>query len=82
MVGLLWFDDSGRDLVEKVKPAVRRYVEKFGRPPAVCYVHPSALDSPVTVLDVDGVVLRVEAREWVLRHHLLVGVEDDGTSAV
>lgn len=45
MIGLLWFDDDpNRDLKQKVGNAARRYTEKFGRQPTVCYVHPSMLD--------------------------------------
>lgn len=44
MRGLLWFDDDPRRSVgEKAAAAARRYVEKFGRLPNVCYVHPSML---------------------------------------
>ncbi|MCX7855170.1 MAG: hypothetical protein N2556_04200 [Anaerolineae bacterium] len=77
MIGLLWFDDSPqRSLQEKVKQAARRYAEKFGRPPNVCYVHPSALNG-ATVVDIGGHRLRVEARRSVLRDHFLIGVCDD-----
>ncbi len=55
---ILWFDDSSQSLKDKVKPAVRRYVERFGRPPSVCYVHPSMLDGAgdgqVLDLELDG----------------------------
>jgi hypothetical protein len=45
--GLLWYDDSSqRDLGEKVRLAARRYKRKFGVSPDVCYVHPSALNTP------------------------------------
>jgi len=42
--GLLWFDDSPRTpLASKVDHAMRRYREKFGRTPNICYVHPRTL---------------------------------------
>ena len=42
--GWLWFDDSPRiTLQEKVERAARRYTERFGRAPTVCYVHPKTL---------------------------------------
>ncbi len=45
MIGLLWFDDDpNRDLKQKVGNAAKRYAEKFGRQPTVCYVHPSMLN--------------------------------------
>jgi len=42
--GLLWFDDNPRvPLATKIENAARRYREKFGKPPDVCYVHPQTL---------------------------------------
>ena len=74
MIGLLWFDESGT-LEQRVERAVRRYTEKFGRRPTVCYVHPSMLnDGPVLVAGV-----RVVPRRATLRDHFFVGVEDEDT---
>ncbi|HEY74685.1 MAG TPA: hypothetical protein G4O00_00700 [Thermoflexia bacterium] len=71
--GLLWFDDDPkRSLAQKVGRAVRRYRQKFGRPPNVCYVHPSLLDGKVR--RVDGVM--VLPLPSVLRHHFWVGVKE------
>ena len=42
--GLLWFDDDRKaPLAAKVEKAARRYREKFGRSPNVCYVNPVTL---------------------------------------
>jgi len=42
--GLLWFDDNRKvPFVDRVEKAARRYREKFGRSPDVCYVHPMTL---------------------------------------
>lgn len=42
--GLLWFDDNPKlPFVTKVENAVRRYRERFGRSPDMCYVHPETL---------------------------------------
>ena len=71
--GLLWYDDSGRDLADKVGLAVRRYRQKFGTPPDACYVHPSALKDNGRVKEVGGV--RVMALPSVLRHHFWLGQE-------
>jgi hypothetical protein len=47
-VGLLWYDDDpGHDLAEKIGRAARRYRQKFGASPNICYVHRSVL-SPST----------------------------------
>ncbi len=43
-VGLLWYDDDpGHDLAEKIGRAARRYRQKFGASPNICYVHRSVL---------------------------------------
>lgn len=42
--GLLWFDDNPKvPLAAKIDNAARRYREKFGRAPNVCYVNPRTL---------------------------------------
>ena len=72
---LLWYDDDPKlDLAEKIRRAARRYKQKFGTDPDVCYVHPSALDGDGRLTKVDGV--RVASRSTVLRHHFWVGQED------
>jgi hypothetical protein len=42
--GLLWYgDDPGRELAEKIGRAAKRYRQKCGALPDVCYVHPLAM---------------------------------------
>jgi len=42
--GLLWFDDNPRlPIAAKIEKAARRYRERFGRSPNICYVHPQTL---------------------------------------
>ncbi len=84
MIGLLWFDDDPkRDLKQKVGDAARRYTEKFGRQPTVCYVHPSMLngladgDTSAISLEVGGLHLRVIPRRTVLRHHFFISEGGD-----
>ncbi len=85
MVGLLWFDDDPkRGLKQKVENAARRYREKFGRNPVVCYVHPSMLGEPLPdsgssslSIEVNGFHLRVVPRRSVLRYHLWLAEEDE-----
>ena len=75
--GLLWYDDTpDRILADKIMPAVRRYREKFGVAPNVCFVHVSELDSEQQV---DGV--RVSSRPTVLRHHFWIGREEVNVEA-
>jgi hypothetical protein len=73
--GLLWYDDNpGRDLAEKIGPAARRYRQKFGASPNVCYVHPSAMSDNGKAQKVDG--LHVAPLPSVLRHHFWLGREE------
>lgn len=72
--GLLWFDASpGRDLADKIGQAARRYRQKYGVEPNLCYVHPSALSDGDKVKKVGEV--RVSSRPTVLVHHFWIGVE-------
>jgi hypothetical protein len=79
--GLLWYDDNPeRDLAEKIGRAARRYRQKFGYSPDVCYVHPSAL-SGWSTSDGNGKVQKmggvcVSSKPSVLRHHFWVGREE------
>jgi len=78
--GLLWYDDDpGRELAEKIGRAARRYRQKFGATPDVCYVHPLALGG-----NGDGEArkvgqVRVTPLPSVLRHHFWLGREKTRT---
>ncbi|RLC92989.1 MAG: hypothetical protein DRI77_12310 [Chloroflexi bacterium] len=72
--GLLWYDDDpGRELAEKIGRAARRYRQKFGTPPDVCYVHPSVLQS--NGKEKVGQI-HVSSLPSVLRHHFWLGREE------
>jgi hypothetical protein len=84
--GLLWFDnDPKRNPVEKIGRAARRYREKYGVPPEVCYVHPAVITAmrpssgepkeAVAIEDLPG--LQVASLPWVLQHHFWVVREAD-----
>ena len=68
--GLLWYDAAKwRTLEEKVQQAAERYVEKYGRRPNTCFVHPEDLgDRVVKVKD-----CKVIASPTVLRYHFWIG---------
>ncbi|HBY92535.1 MAG: hypothetical protein M5U01_10480 [Ardenticatenaceae bacterium] len=71
-IGLLWFDDDKqRPAAEKIAQAARRYREKFGRAPTVCFVNPS---EPIESERVGNVVVRT--LRTVLPHHFWIGVEE------
>ena len=68
--GLLWYDgDPRRPLEEKVCMAAERYVQKYGRVPNTCVVHPEVVGQ--------GTVLaggyRVVCHPTVLRDHFWIG---------
>jgi len=79
--GLLWYDDNpGRDLAEKIGRAARRYRQKFGTPPNICYVHRSVLHPQAEtgngkVRKVGGI--RVSPSPTVLLHHFWLGREEE-----
>jgi hypothetical protein len=76
--GLLWFDDNpGRDLAEKVARAARRYQQKYGASPNVCYVHPSMLGGNGIGDEQQVGEVCVAPSPAVLRHHFWVGQERD-----
>ena len=73
--GLLWFDDDPRhSLAERIAPAARRYCQKFGTSPNVCYVHPSTLGGDGKTAQVG--TIHVATSPSVLPHHLWIGQED------
>ena len=73
--GLLWFDDDPRKgLEEKVQRTAAHYERKHGRPPNLCFVHPSALDGggKRPIRKVGGVEIRTGRS--VLPSHFWLGV--------
>ncbi len=58
-IGMLWFDDDPkRSLEEKIERAARRYQEKYGVTPNLCYANPRTVG--------DGnqhLLVRIQARQ-------------------
>ncbi len=72
-VGMLWFDDTPqRPLDQKIGLAIQYYRDKYGTSPNICYVHPSALGKDVPAES----RLQIVAAEFILPHHLWIGVVD------
>jgi len=70
----MWFDnDPHRPLEEKVKKAVQRYREKFGRVPNICYVNPDLLSGDEIRLK----SVRVVASSRILPNHFLVSFAEE-----
>jgi alkyl sulfatase BDS1-like metallo-beta-lactamase superfamily hydrolase len=78
--GLLWFDnDPNREMARKIEDAARRYKERFGVAPNICYVNQAALGEGELRLALQGnqaALLRVVPASNVLLHHFWVGVEE------
>ena len=70
-IGLLWHDGGSADLAGTLAQAAKRYHDRFGDKPNVCYVHPTLL--PDGDRKVNGILVRSSAR--VLRHHFWLGQE-------
>ncbi|MGH2522558.1 MAG: hypothetical protein ACRDH2_08645 [Anaerolineales bacterium] len=73
-IGMLWYDDTKRDLPAKVARAVEHYKMKYGATPTVCFVHPDMLPNGSERELVAGVQLR--AARAVLKNHFWIGVGD------
>ena len=73
-VGMLWFDnDRERDFPAKVERAVSYYRRKYGRVPAVCYVHESmTLGQPDIIASV-----KIRTNNMMLLNHFWLGVEEE-----
>lgn len=67
--GLLWFDDSKRNLADKIARGITHYTKKFNAAPTTCYIRDTG------ELDHVGAV-QVRALPTVLRHHLWIGREE------
>jgi hypothetical protein len=78
--GLLWFDnDPNRETARKVEDAARRYEERFGVAPNICYVNQATLGGSELRLALQGgpaASLRVVPVSNVLLHHFWVGIEE------
>ena len=74
-IGLLWYDDDPkRELPEKIIRAAKRYREKYGIPPNVCYIHKSSLGSNGQTAQVGQI--QVQTLPSVLPHHFWLGQEE------
>lgn len=70
--GLLWYDnDPRKSLDEKIAQAARRYREKFGAAPNICYVNPACLNGKRVARG----TVRVVGARTVLPNHFWLEVE-------
>ncbi len=68
-VGMLWYDDTKKELSEKVARAVEYYKTKYGVAPTLCFVNPSMLRQAELMGSV-----QVRPARTVLANHFWVGV--------
>jgi len=67
--GMLWYDDTKKELSEKVAHAVAYYQAKYGAAPTLCFVNPLMLRQSELM---NGV--QVRPARTVLVNHFWVGV--------
>ena len=75
-VGMLWFDNDPKVGMEiKIERAANYYVNKYGKTPNVCFVHPSMLAKtsngagPSTVVPIE-----VRPSISVMPNHFWIGI--------
>jgi len=69
--GLLWYDNGNAELQLQLSQAAKRYRERFGAEPNVCYVHPTTL--PGGEQRIGSILVRASSR--VMQHYLWLGQE-------
>jgi hypothetical protein len=73
--GLLWYDDNPKlPLAAKIREAVRRYRDKFGRSPDLCFVHPDTLADSAELPN----FITVATRATIGPNNFWVGVKRSG----
>ncbi len=71
-IGMLWYDDSPTGLKDRVERAADYYLEKHGRQPNLCFVHPDMLKTEED--KAKGVVIR--KGKGVMPGHFWIGVDE------
>ena len=79
-IGLLWYDDDPQQTLEaKIGRAARRYREKFGRAPDICYVHPRVVadqttkDRAIGLTGPESGTVRIVPAPNILLNHFWLG---------
>ena len=83
-IGMLWFDNDPKlGLDAKIERAASYYSEKYGKPPTVCFVHPSMIpeidkgdtsDARAVKVNASSGGLMVRSNQTVLPNHFWIGV--------
>ncbi|HIP95785.1 MAG TPA: hypothetical protein EYH32_01050 [Anaerolineae bacterium] len=73
-VGWMWFDsDPQKTFEEKVRLAAKRYREKFGRSPTVCYVNNGQVNGQ---REIHCGTVHIIGAHNILPHHFWLGIAD------
>ena len=68
--GLLWYDDTAnRPLEDKVARAAAHFEKKYGQPPTICFVNPTAKNGTDQVSGI-----QIETLKIVMPNCLWIGV--------
>lgn len=77
-IGMLWFDNDPKAEIQiKIERAAVYYLDKYGKAPNLCFVHPSMLRSaPVEQPDklIKNGAIEVRTSRSVLPNHFWIGV--------
>lgn len=69
--GLLWFDgNKSTSTLRKILNAKKRYVEKYGVEPNVCFVN------PVDFKDIQINGMKVKSKVTIMKNHIWLGVTE------
>lgn len=70
--GLLWYDNSAKPLAAKIEGAAKRYKEKFGVNPNVCFVNPIETDLTAP----PALQIQVATKLTVMPNHIWLGISN------
>jgi len=84
-LGMLWFDnDPKASLQVKIERAAAYYMEKYGKKPNVCFVHPSMLPHDEADKNDKKVIrgeIEIRLSKSVMPNHFWIGVNGSLPSA-
>lgn len=70
-IGMLWYDDDDKSMIEKIKDAAEFYQNKYGAKPNRAFVRDVEFDPEMTI---DGIEIRPSV--LVARNHVWIGVRE------
>ena len=83
-IGMLWFDNDPKlGLDAKIERGASYYNDKYGKPPTVCFVHPSMIpeisnnessDTRSVKINASSGGLTIRSNQTVLPNHFWIGV--------